>query len=580
MNRMDSPLNRRFVRRRGGLLALPLLLVLAQILVSSAAAESRPPGYAVASAHPLATDAGIEILQQGGNAFDAAVAVSAALGVVEPYSSGIGGGGFWLLHRQRDSFETMVDGRETAPQASTATMYQDAQGHAIADLSRNGPIAGGIPGTPAALDHIASRYGKLGLARDLAPAIRLAREGFPLDARFAKFIASQSKRLSPAAQALLLPGGQPLAQGATLRQPELADTLQRLADRGRAGFYAGATAQHLVDGVRAAGGIWTLQDLAHYRLPERKPLVIRFQGYRIVTAPPPSAGGVGLAEMLNQLAALHWSGADDVHARQQVIEAMRRVYRDRAAYLGDPDYVHIPLQHLLSTRYAGELAGTIQPDHATPSADLPAPGQPKRAAKEGVDTTHYSIVDGEGNRVAATVTVNLPFGAGFLEPGSGVFVNDEMDDFAASTTDSNAYGLIGSTANAIAPGKRPLSTMTPSFVEGPQGVLVLGTPGGSRILTMVLLGMLDFLRGADAQAIVAEPRYHMQYLPDQVQFEPGAFDAESQAALTGMGYKLDALESTYGNMQAVLWRRSKDSLQAAADPRGEGTARVVLRTER
>jgi len=569
---MDSLLKTR-IATPGRMLAIGLVAVLS----FSAEAGSRPPGYAVASAHPLATDAGIEILQQGGNAFDAAVAVSAALGVVEPYSSGIGGGGFWLLHRQRDRFETMVDGRETAPQAASREMYQDAQGHAIADLSQNGPIAGGIPGTPAALDHIASTYGKLGLARDLAPAIRLAREGFPLDARFAKFIVMESKRFSPAAQALLLPGGKPLTEGAVLIQPDLAETLQRLADHGRDGFYTGATAQQLVNGVRAGGGIWTLQDLAGYKALERKPIVIHFQNYRIVTVPPPSAGGVGIAEMLDQLTALHWTGANGVHSQQQVIEAMRRAYRDRAAYLGDPDYVEIPLKRLLSPAYGREMAATIQPDHATPSADLPPPGQPKRPAKEGVDTTHYSIIDSEGNRVAATVTVNLVFASGFLAPGTGVFINDEMDDFAASTTDSNAFGLIGSSANAIAPGKRPLSTMTPTFVEGPKGVLVIGTPGGSRILTMVLLGMLDFFRGADVQTIVAAPRYHMQYLPDQVQFEKGAFDADAQAALTRMGYKLDALSNPYGNMQAVLWRPAQNTLDAAADPRAVGTARVVLK---
>ena len=570
---MDS-IRPRFVPRA---LLGALLLVTCTIHAAPKHAGAKPPGYAVASAHPLATDAGIEILQAGGNAFDAAVAVSAALGVVEPYSSGIGGGGLWLLHRQRDGFETMVDGRETAPAASSKAMYQDAQGHAIADLSRNGPIAGAIPGTPAALDRIASTYGKLGLARDLAPAIRLAREGFPLDARFAKFIAMEQSRLSPAALALLAPDGKPLPEGAVLRQPDLAQTLERMARLGRAGFYAGPTAQALVDGVKAGGGIWTLADLAGYKAVERKPIVLKFQGYRVVTAPPPSAGGVGLAEMFNQLDAVHWNTQDDVQERQLVIEAMRRAYRDRAAYLGDPDYVEMPLQRLLSPAYGRDIAASIEPGRATPSADLPPPGQSKRPAREGVDTTHYSIIDGDGNRVAATVTVNLIFGSAYLAPGTGVFVNDEMDDFAASTTDSNAFGLIGSEANAIAPGKRPLSTMTPSFVEGPRGVLVIGTPGGSRILTMVLLGMLDFFRGADAQAIAAAPRYHMQYLPDQVQFEPGAFDEPTQSALQGMGYKLDALKNPYGNMQVVLWRPGQGQLQAAADPRGVGTARVVLK---
>ena len=550
----------------------------------AAAAAPKPPGYAVASAHPLATDAGIEILGQGGNAFDAAVAVSAALGVVEPYSSGIGGGGFWLLHRQRDGLDTMVDGREKAPQAASREMYQDKDGHAIADLSRNGAIAGGIPGTPAALDLIAAKYGRLGLAKDLAPAIRLARDGFPLDQRFADNIAAEGQRFSPAAQALLLPNGVPLKKGELLRQPDLAAVLQRMAEQGRAGFYGGATAQALVDGVRAGGGIWTLADLAGYDAVQRKPLTVRFQGYRIVMAPPPSAGGVGMAEMLNQLSVLHWNGGDDVHARQQVIEVMRRAYRDRAAYLGDPDYIQIPLAQLLSHRYAAQLASTIRPDQATPSANLPpatkvfdADAKAGHPAREGVDTTHYSIIDADGNRVAATVTVNLWFGSGFMAPGTGVMVNDEMDDFAASTTDSNAFGLIGSNANAIAPGKRPLSTMTPTFVEGPKGVLVIGTPGGSRILTMVVTAMLDFFRGADVKAIVSQPRYHMQYLPDQVQYEQGAFDAAAQEALQKMGYKLDLVPRGYGNMQAVLWRPAAGTLEAASDPRGEGAARVVLK---
>ncbi|MDR3415048.1 MAG: gamma-glutamyltransferase [Nevskia sp.] len=530
----------------------------------------------MASAHPLATDAGIEILQSGGNAFDAAVAVSAALSVVEPYSSGIGGGGFWLLHRQRDGFETMVDGRETAPRAASREMYQDAQGHAIADLSRNGPIAGAIPGTPAALDLIAARYGRLGLARDLQPAIRLARDGFPLDKRFAGLAALLASRLSPAARDLLVPDGKPLAEGALLRQPDLAQTLQRLAEQGRDGFYTGVVAQRLVDGVKAGGGIWSRQDLLDYRVAERRPIVFRFQDYRIVTAPPPSAGGIGLAEILDQLAAVHWSARfDRTRSDQLVIEAMRRAYRDRAAYLGDPDYIDMPLKRLLSPAYARALAATIEPGKATPSSALPPPGQTGRAAREGADTTHYSIIDGEGNRVSATVTVNLPFGSAYMAPGTGVFVNDEMDDFAASVADSNAYGLIGSSANAIAPGKRPLSSMSPSFVEGPNGVLVIGTPGGSRIVTMVLLGMLDFVRGADASHIVGGPRFHMQFLPDRVQFEAGAFDAAEQSALKQMGYSLDALSGSYGNMQVVLWRRAGNTLEAAADPREVGTGRVV-----
>jgi gamma-glutamyltranspeptidase/glutathione hydrolase len=547
-------------------------LLLCMIFVVGAA--DKPPGYAVASAHPLATDAGIEILQDGGNAFDAAVAVSAVLAVVEPYSSGIGGGGFWLLHRASDGFEAFVDGRETAPHAASATMYQDGQGHAIADLSRNGPIAGAIPGEPAALAWIAQHYGKLELARDLAPAIRLARDGFAIDTHFAEFVASEESRLSPAARTVFMPDGKPPAAGTLIRQPDLAQTLQGLADGGAAGFYTGGVAKKLVDGVRAGGGIWTLDDLAAYRIVERAPIHFYFRDYRVTTAPPPSAGGVGLAESLQQLEVLGWNGDAGVRSQQQVIEAMRRAYRDRADYLGDPGFVDIPLHWLLSRMHAIALARSFVAGRATPSAALPRVDAPQRAAHEGPETSHFSILDADGNRVAATLTVNLRFGSGFMAPGTGVIVNDEMDDFAASIADSNAFGLIGSRANAIAPGKRPLSSMTPSFVEGPQGLLVIGTPGGSRIITMVLLGILDFVRGATAAQIVSAPRYHHQYLPDTVEFESSAFDAATQENLRAMGYALKPVAEPYGNMQVVLWRSTPETLEAASDPRGVGRARV------
>ena len=540
------------------------------------ARDLHPPGYAVASAHPLATEAGIEVLRAGGNAFDAAVAVSAALSVVEPYSSGIGGGGFWLLHTGADGEEVMLDGRETAPRAARRDMYLDHEGHAVATRSRDGALAGAIPGEPAALDYLAAHYGRLGLARDLAPAIRLAREGFALDAHFAAFIAASAERLSPAARAVLMPDGTPLGPNAHLVQPDLAATLEALARQGRDGFYRGEVARKLVDGVRAAGGLWTEQDLADYRVVLRKPIVTRFRGYRIVTAPPPSAGGVALAEIFHQLAALHWDGRQRPRADAELLEAMRRAYRDRLL-LGDPDYVAMPLARLLSPAYGVALARDIDPARATPSQDLPPPGTlPEAPAREGADTSHFSIVDEQGNFVAATVTVNLRFGSGYMAPGTGVMVNDEMDDFSASVEASNAYGLAGSRANEIAPGKRPLSSMTPSFVSGRNGVLVIGTPGGSRIVTMVALGILEFIGGADARQIVNAPRFHMQYLPDRVEFEPDAFDDKLQDALRERGYTLDALDHAYGNMQVVVWRPSADSLDAASDPRGVGSARVVL----
>ena len=287
----------------------------------------------------------------------------------------------------------------------------------------------------------------------------------------------------------------------------------------------------------------------------------------------PSAGRLALTETLQQLEALGWTDTGDGVGKHLVVEALRRAYRDRAAYLGDPDFVRIPMAMLTSRSYALELAKTITPDKATPSASLPpAP----KGAPGGTHTSHFSIIDADGNRVAATLSINLSFGSAYVPPGTGVLLNDEMDDFAASTTASNAYGLIGSEANLVAPRKRPLSTMTPTFVDGPNGVLVIGTPGGSRIATMVLLGILNFVNGADAASIVAAPRFHHQYLPDVVQYEPGGFSDTEIARLTALGHPLVALDSPYGNLQAVIWRPASDQLEAAADPRGVGSGEVRL----
>jgi gamma-glutamyltranspeptidase/glutathione hydrolase len=560
-----------FLSSRAGRALCETGLVVALFATPLAIAAPMPPGYAVASAHPLATQAGLEVMRAGGNAFDAAVAISAALSVVEPTGSGIGGGGFWLLHRA-DGFETMVDGREVAPAAATAGMYLDASGMAVDIASRDGALAAGIPGEPAALAVMAKKYGKLPLATDLQPAIRAARDGFALDAKLVHAITEEAKRLSPAARAVFLPGGKVPAVGSVLKQPELAATLQRFAAAGPAGFYGGETAKRLLAGVRANGGIWTEEDLRRYTVAEREPLVTHFRDYTITTVPPPSAGGIALAETLQQLEALGWTDTHDATAKHLVVEALRRAYRDRAAYLGDPDFVDVPLARLTSRSYAISLAKTIDPAHATPSASLP---QTDPQAVEGGQTTSFSVIDTEGNRVAATMSINLSFGSGYMAPGTGVMLNDEMDDFAASTTASNAYGLIGSKANEVAPRKRPLSTMTPTFVEGPNGVLAIGTPGGSRIATMVLLGILNFVDGDDAKTIVAAPRYHHQYLPDVVQFEPGAFTDVEQTQLTAMGHPLMPLTSTYGNLQVVLWNPATGALQAAADPRAVGAGSVL-----
>ncbi|GAC1634147.1 MAG: gamma-glutamyltransferase [Nevskia sp.] len=571
----------RFAARRVWQALIWSLLLLAAIIQAPAFADAagtlhaKPPGVAVASAHPLATRAGLEILAAGGNAFDAAVAVSAAIAVVEPTGSGLGGGGFWLLHRESDGFETMVDGRELAPMAASASMYLDRDGKAVDIASRDGALAAGIPGEPAALAYLAATYGKLPLARSLAPAIRYARDGFALDAKLARAIVEHEKRFSPAARAVFLPGGRLPNVGELIRQTDLAGVLQRLADQGGKGFYAGETAAKMLAGVKAAGGIWSEEDLRRYAVVERAPIVTYFRDYRLVTAPPPSAGGIALAEVLQQLEALGWTDTHDANSKHLVVEALRRAYRDRAAYLGDPDFVSIPLTRLTSRSYALALANSIDRDRATPSASLPQTGT---QAVEGGQTSHFSVIDADGNRVASTMSINLSFGSGYMPPGTGLLLNDEMDDFAASATASNAYGLIGSVPNLVAPRKRPLSTMTPTFVEGPNGVLVLGTPGGSRIATMVLLGILNFIDGMDASGIVAAPRYHHQYLPDVVQFEPGAFNAEEQARLAALGQHLQPLTGTYGNLQVVLWNPAANRLDAAADPRAVGSGEVVLRT--
>jgi gamma-glutamyltranspeptidase/glutathione hydrolase len=537
-------------------------------------AEGRPPALAVAAAHPAATDAGLAIMAAGGNAFDAAVAISAVLAVVEPYSSGIGGGGFWLLHRASDGRDLMIDGRERAPLAAHRDLYLDASGELRPKASLDGPLAAGIPGEPAALAHIAERYGRLPLAQTLAPAIRLARDGFQVDAVYREMATWRRDvlRASPAAAEQFLVQGEVPALGSLIRQPDLARVLETLAAEGRAGFYEGAIAQALVQGVQDAGGIWSLEDLAGYRVVEREPVVGHYQGWTIVSASPPSSGGVALVQMLGMLEALDArlgpasSDADRVH---RLIEVIRRAYRDRALYLGDPDQVEIPLERLTHPYYSAGLARDIDPERATPS-------RPSPVAPEGGDTTHFSVLDAEGNRVAATLSINYPFGSGFVPPGTGVLLNDEMDDFSSQPGVPNVYGLVGGAANAIAPGKRMLSSMSPTFAISEDAVVILGTPGGSRIITMVLQGILAAMAGGDPQDWVATRRFHHQYLPDEILFEADAFDPELQAALRARGHRLSPAPGDYGNMQLVVWDRATATVRAASDPRGIGQAEVRL----
>ena len=545
------------------------IFIVSLLAARPAWAESAPA--AIASAHPDATRAGFEVLEKGGNAFDAAIAVAATLAVVEPTGSGLGGGGFWLLHRESDKKQVMVDGRERAPAASTADMYLDKNGDPVPGASLYGALAAGIPGTPAAIDHLARHYGLLPLRTSLAPAIRAAEEGFAAYPRYIRILESRLKYLTPAAQKIFLaPDGSLPVEGTLIRQPELAETLRQLARHGRDGFYSREVGRKLVNSVRRQGGIWTRLDLDDYRVIERDPVIGEYRDARLIMSPPPSSGGVAIMQMLGMLDTLEYAGLDARQRRQKVIEVMRRAYRDRSLYMGDPDYTRIDLDKLLATDYLDELAAGIG-DEASPVET------PVEARAKGSDTTHFSIIDADGNRVAATLSLNYYFGSGIVAEGTGVTLNNEMDDFATRPGTGNVWGLTGQQANAIAPGKRPLSSMTPSFIERGDEVVVIGTPGGSRIITMVLLAMLDYLHSDSSVADwVALPRYHHQYRPDVVQFEPGAIGEDEQFDLESKGYVLQERERSYGNMQAIWMNRRTGEMRAASDPRNQGKAEVRL----
>ena len=524
----------------------------------------RPGRAGIASANALATEAGFEVLAKGGNAFDAAVAVASTLSVVEPESSGIGGGFMATMHIASSNHDVFLDARETAPAAVNAKDYLNSDGSPNRDTSLKGPLSSGIPGEPAGLVWLAKHYGKVPLTVSLAPAIRTARDGFQPDSRLIGAIQGEQQNLQrwPASTAKYLPNGKVPAAGEIWRDPEQAHTLELLAQYGDSGFYSGETAQKLVDAVQDAGGHWTLKDLSSYRVKERTPITVDYHGYKIITAPPPSSGGVAIAEILNILSGFDMSNLDQAHRVHLVVESMRRAFRDHNDYLGDPDFVKMPLDMLLSPYYADGLRQTILPDKATPSSML----APSSSQDPGMHTTHFSIIDADGNMVAITSTVNYVLGSTFVAQGTGVLLNDEMDDFALVPNKPNVYGLLGSKANAPEPGKRMLSSMSPSIVIGPDRTAVIGSPGGSTIITQVLEGILAFIDGGDAHQVVAHKRFHHQYMPDVVSVEPGTFDAATSDALTHMGYTLKDREP-WGFMNVVIWDRRTNKLDAASDPR-------------
>lgn len=561
-------------RRAGAFfIAFVCALTAPAIAADAARVPARGPGHAaIASAYPLATNAGIEILAKGGNAFDAAVAVAAALAVVEPCCSGLGGGGFFLLRRASDGHEAMIDLREMAPGAAARDMYLDKDGNVVPGLSRDSALAAGIPGEPAGLAHLAKKYGKLPLATSMAPAIKLARDGFPLYERMRGAVNFKKDAFlkTPDATRVFLVNGEVPPIGTLIKQPDLANSLALLATKGADGYYKGAFAKKLVDGVKQLGGNWTEADLANYKVVERAPVVGHYRGARIVSGAPPTSGGVALIDALNILEGFELDKLDAVTRMHLVVEAMRRVHRDRAVYLGDPDFVDVPVERLINPYYAAGQRASIRMDRATPSASLPGVDAPS----PGPSTTHFSVIDKDGNLVAATITLNFFYGSGLMIPGTGILLNNQMDDFSSKPGVPNGFQLIGGDANAIAPKKRPLSSSTPTFVEGPKGLMVIGSPGGSRIIGMVILGTLNFMDGKSAQEIVAAPRYHHQFSPDVIEYEPGTLTADERAQLEARGHSLKEGSRKWGNTQVVTWDYETGKVEAASDPRGVGEGLV------
>lgn len=547
--------------------------------------------YAVATAHPLASRIGEQIMEQGGNAFDAAVAVAAALAVVEPYASGLGGGGFWLLHRVRDGFEIMIDGRETAPENAHETMYLDDEGNPNPQASLTGGLAAAIPGTPAALAHITRKYGNNSLLRNLKPAIQLARAGFIADSRLIDAIANHQHKLSlfNASARIFMPDGRIPKVGERFYQRELATTLTRLGRYGESGFYRGITATNLIRSVNANHGIWTQTDLDRYRIVERPPTYIQYRDARITTASLPSAGGLTLAQALNILENFNLKTKNPAEQAHLIIEAMRRAYEDRVNCFGDTDFVTVDIEKFSSKTYANKRAATIHPALASRSR-LPtevsscgngiesqfsvypaiAKFQHSSASSlEGENTTHFSIMDSEGNRVAATLSINTFFGSGLVAGDTGVLVNNEMDDFTTGLNVSNTYGLLGGLANVIKPGKRPLSSMSPTFIENDQSIVIGGTPGGARIISSMLLliiGLID-QQNTDITSLIASPRYHHQYLPDEVFIEKGGFSRYWIRALKKNRHKITEVPRKWGNMQLIIFDKSSKEFRIASDPR-------------
>ena len=532
--------------------------LLSLLWINTAWAEVLPQHNIVASAHPLATSAAIDMFKQGGNAFDAAAALALTIGVAEPTGSGIGGGGFFLLYIAKEKRYVMLDAREISPAlASNGEVYQTQS-------SMDGAQSAGVPGLIAGVERLITKYGKLDRKHHTKAAIHIAQHGFKVSRHYQRVAKWRKDVLQTgAASHIYLHNGKVPEIGSLIKQTQLAETLKRFAKFGADDFYRGETAKRLVADMKKDGGLIRLDDLKAYKVIEREPMRFNYQGFEWITATLPSSGGMVLAETLGMLKDDKLDKLSEADRTHLIIEAMKRAYKDRNQYLGDSDFVDIP--DLLNPKRLKQLRASIGMNKATPSSSFIAD-----PSGNGVDTTHFSIIDKEGNMVAATLSINYGFGSGYVSPSTGILMNDEMDDFATQVGKPNAYGLVQGKANAVAPHKRMLSSMSPTFILGKDKTFVVGTPGGSRIISMVLLAGLEFMQGGnDVSAWINKPRFHHQYLPDVVQHEKGAFTPKVLGQLQAKGHKLKAMRD-YGNLQAVLWDKNTGQVFAASDKRGEG----------
>ncbi|MGT3290916.1 gamma-glutamyltransferase [Yersinia enterocolitica] len=541
-----------FLKKWNKPLTVLALLVSGTLHAASTPAVEAKNGMVVTSQH-LASQVGTDILKMGGNAVDAAVAVGYAQAVVNPCCGNIGGGGFMTIHLA-DGTDTFINFRETAPAAASADMYLDKEGKVTKDASLYGYLAAGVPGTVLGMDSAQKKYGKLTRQQVMAPAIKLAREGFVLTRADTDILDTTVKRFRQdpeSARIFLRKNGEALQPGDRLIQTDLADTLTAISEQGPDAFYQGKIPQAVEAAAKKGGGILTAADFANYKITETAPITCSYRGYKFVSSPPPSSGGVTLCETLNvlegyDLKSMGFNSAAYIHT---LTEAMRHAYMDRNTFLGDPEFVKNPIDRLLSKSYAADIRKQIVANKATPSVEV----QPGMQPHEKPETTHYSIVDHDGNAVSTTYTVNGRFGAVVIAPGTGFFLNDEMDDFTVKVGEQNLYGLVQGATNSISPGKRPLSSMSPTLVtKDGKTFMVLGSPGGSRIITITLQTALNVIdHGMAPQEAVDAPRIHHQWLPDEVYYEQRGVSADSLNLLKTMGYKM-VEQNPWGAAELIL----------------------------